>query len=92
MDSVREYSIESGTEEAGVESTDTYVLTSSEDIRLTRIANGDDFDDTTCDSEEEEQEQESTNAVEQSIPPRLESVSFSGRRTTRFVLNSGRRT
>lgn len=59
-----------------------------EDIRLSRIANGD--------KEAEHNEQEHVEETEEDphpdlvdevlLPPRIEGVSHSGRRTTRFVL------
>ena len=59
------------------------ILTTEEDNRLCRIANGDYGDD---DNENETAPPTAENEGEVSLPKRLLGVSLAGRRTTRFIL------
>ena len=59
------------------------ILTTEEDNRLCRIANGDYGDD---DNENETATPTAEDEGEVSLPIRLLGVSLSGRRTTRFIL------
>lgn len=68
----------------------TINVSPEEDIRLCRIANGD-VDEEDDDSENENEAEMSNHddhheVTGQSLPPRLEGVSLSGRRTTRFII------
>ena len=60
------------------------ILTTEEDDRLCRIANGDYGDDD--DNENETAPPTAEDEGEASLPIRLLGVSLSGRRTTRFIL------
>ncbi|EDO33237.1 predicted protein [Nematostella vectensis] len=69
-------------------------ITPEEDIKLSRIANGDDQTVETRENENEERKwltngessSTPTEAKEESFPARVEGVSLSGRKTTRFIL------
>jgi len=68
----------------------TVNVSPEEDVRLCRIANGDvDEDDDDSENEDEAEmptDDDHQDVTDQSLPPRLEGVSLSGRRTTRFFL------